>query len=67
MPRDLVLAELPEHVRLDLAEVGVVLGALDRGAAHTTGADHRAIRAAIRLVTGKVWPELGDLLDEEQP
>ena len=61
------LAELPEHISLDLTEVAIVLGALDRAAELTDPAmdEHRAIRRATRLITRKVWPELGDLLDEE--
>jgi hypothetical protein len=61
-------AELPDEIGLDLAEVAIVLAALDR-AAELTDPDtdaYRAIRRATRLITRKVWPELGDLLDEEE-
>jgi hypothetical protein len=57
-------ASLPARIELDLDEVRMVLGALDRGAAAARGEDLRAIRVATRLITGKVWPELGDLLGE---
>ncbi|HEY7105548.1 MAG TPA: hypothetical protein VH986_04045, partial [Acidimicrobiia bacterium] len=63
------VAELPDEIGLDLPEVAIVLGALDR-AAELTNPDtdaYRAIRRATRLITRKVWPELGDLMavDEE--
>jgi hypothetical protein len=60
-------ARLPETINLDLSEVGVILGALDRAAelAAPDSADYQAIRRATRLLTVKVWPELGDLLDED--
>jgi hypothetical protein len=60
-------AELPEHISLDLAEVAILLGALDQ-AAELVDRDtevHRAILRATRLITRKVWPELGGLLDED--
>jgi len=63
--RDDIIAELPEQIQLDLAEAGVVLAALDRAAASSTGEDLHAIRTATRLVTAKLWPELGDLLGED--
>jgi hypothetical protein len=60
-------ARLPERIELDLSEVAVVLGALDRAAelADPNSASYRAIRSATRLLTAKLWPELGDLLDDE--
>lgn len=60
-----VFARLPERIELDLGEARRVLGALDLAAERTTGWEHEEIIAVINLVTAKLWPELGDLLDEE--
>ena len=62
------MVELPESINLDLSELEVVLGALDRGAelADPGSTAHRSIRRATRLLTRKVWPELGDLLDDDE-
>jgi hypothetical protein len=67
MPRGERFAELPERITLDLSEIAVVLGALDRAADRLDpeSDDHRAVRSATRLITAKVWPELGDLLGED--
>ncbi len=61
------LAQLPDRITLDLVEVTILLGALDRSAELAEpGTDtDRAIRAATRLLTRKVWPELGDLLEDD--
>jgi hypothetical protein len=60
-------ARLPSRITLDLSEVAVVLGALDRAAdlADAEGVDSRAILKATRLLTAKLWPEFGDLLDDD--
>jgi hypothetical protein len=60
-------AELPSSIELTLDEIAVVLGALDRAAelAPPGSEAYRAVRAATRLITRKVWPELGDLLDDD--
>jgi hypothetical protein len=65
--RDEPFAHLPDSVELDLDDVAVLLAALDRAAelAPPGSEDHRAIRAATRLITSKIWPELGGLLDDE--
>lgn len=60
-----VFARLPERIELDLDEVRRVLAALDLGATHTAGRDRETIAEVVNLVTAKLWPELGDLLDEE--
>ncbi len=60
-----VFAHLPERIELDLAEVRLVLWALDAGAANTVGPERQEIVSVINLVTAKLWPELGDLLGEE--
>jgi hypothetical protein len=53
---------------LDLAEVAVLLGALDEAAELSDRGTqaHRSIRAATRLLTGKVWPEFGELLEGDE-
>lgn len=60
-----VFAQLPERIELDLDEVRRVLRALDVGAANSVDSEHREIVSVINLVTAKLWPELGDHLDEE--
>lgn len=67
MPDQEPFAQLPERVTLDLSELTILLGALDRAAERLDpdSEDHRAVRRATRLLTHKVWPELGDLLEEE--
>jgi hypothetical protein len=67
MPEGGRFAELPESITLELSEVALVLGALDRAADRLDpeSDDHRAVRVASRLITKKVWPGLGDLLDED--
>ena len=61
-------ARLPERIDLDLAEVAILLGALDEAAELTDRGTqaHRSIRAATRLLAGKVWPELGELLEGDE-
>ncbi len=60
------LARLPDRIELDLGEVRIVLSALDEGvAAVPRDSEARSsLRAAVRLLTTKLWPELGELLDE---
>jgi hypothetical protein len=61
-------AQLPKRVTLDLSEIAILLGALDRAADRLDpdSEDYRAVRTATRLLTGKVWPELGELLGENE-
>jgi hypothetical protein len=58
---------LPPHIEFDLAEAATLLFALDaaRNIVEPESRTGVTIRRAIRLVTGKLWPALGDLLDEE--
>lgn len=55
---------LPDHIELTFAEAGQLLEVLD-AAATTARSDEerRALLEAVRVVTSKLWPELGDLLD----
>jgi hypothetical protein len=59
-------ARLPDQIILDRHEVAIVLYALDlvEFAALPT-ADRARVRKAIRLVTSKLWSELGGILDED--
>jgi hypothetical protein len=61
------LAQLPRHITLDLSEAGDVLGALDEAVelAEPGTEVHREILRVTRLITRKLWPELGDLLDDD--
>jgi hypothetical protein len=59
-------ARLPDQIVLDRHEIAIVLYALDLvelAALHP--ADRARVRVAIRLVTSKLWSELGDILDED--
>jgi len=61
------LTELPEDVTLTRDEVAIVLFALDVVEAVDVDPSEAAkVRRAIRLLTTKLWPELGDLLDGDQ-
>lgn len=58
---------LPDAITLARDEVAAVLFALDVIDGVTASAeDGVKVRAAIRLLIDKLWPELGDLLDDEQ-
>jgi hypothetical protein len=61
------LARLPDHVQLDLSEIALLLSALDEAAEYIHPANRAArnVRRGIRLLTAKVWPELGELLDDD--
>lgn len=68
MTRHDALVELPDHIQLTLDEVTAVLEVLDMAEATAPSDDERsAARGAIRVITSKLWPDLGDLLapDEE--
>lgn len=55
---------LPDHIELSLAEAGELLEVLDIAAtAARNDAERAAVRDASRMITVKLWPELGDLLD----
>lgn len=58
------LVELPDQITLTLDEVSAVLEVLDTAEVTArTGVERAAAREVIRLITAKLWPELGDLLD----
>jgi len=59
-------AQLPESITLTRDEISVVLFGLDVLETAELGEPERAsVRRAIRLITAKLWPELGDLLGDE--
>jgi hypothetical protein len=59
--------ELPDRVELTLDEVRMVLAAIDHGRelAPKGSEAGRVLAEADRLLVAKVWPELGDLLGDE--
>ena len=61
-------AHFPDSIRLDLGEVWILLQAVDVGLALVPpgSADAALLNAARVLLTARLWPELGDLLDEEE-
>jgi hypothetical protein len=61
-------ADLPDEVTLSLAEAADVLFAVDLAVeiAAPGTPEHRTAKHAQRLLTRKLWPALGDLLDEDE-
>ncbi len=59
---------LPESIELSLREAGDLLQVLDdaEGLAPVGSRVYRSVRASIRMLTHKLWPELGRLLDDDQ-
>jgi hypothetical protein len=68
MPNGSVEANLPDRIELTLGEAADLLFALDRALElGQPGSDyHRTIQVAVRLPSRKLWPDLGDLLDEDE-
>ena len=63
------VAELPEEVTCTLDEVALLLFVVDTAVEATAEGDseHTRARSAQRLITSRLWPELGDLLrDDDQ-
>lgn len=55
---------LPDRIELTAEEAGHLLEVLDLAAATArTDEEHLAVAEAVRMITSKLWPELGDLLD----
>lgn len=64
MSSDDPYVRLPDHVELSLAEAGELLEVLDIAASTArTDEERMAVRDAARMITVKLWPELGDLRD----
>jgi len=58
--------QLPEEIELSLAEAGELLEVLDVAVATArTDDERRAARDAAETITAKLWPELGDLLEDD--
>lgn len=57
---------LPERIELTLAEAGELLEVLDVAVA-TARSDNerRAARVAAEMITRKLWPDLGDLFEDD--
>jgi hypothetical protein len=63
------IANLPDEVTFTLDEVALLLFVADTAVESTTdgSSQHTRARLAQRLITSRLWPELGDLLgDDEQ-
>ncbi len=66
MSSDDPFVRLPDHIELTPAEAGQLLEVLDIAAAAARSNEERlAVSTAVRMITAKLWPELGDLLDDE--
>lgn len=66
MSDDRPFAELPDEISLTRDELAVILFALDVvEETDVDPADAAKVRRAIRLLTAKLWPELGDLLGDD--
>lgn len=60
------IADLPDEITLRRDEVAILLFALDVvDNAVSEPEDAEKVRRAVRLLTRKLWPELGGLLDDE--
>ena len=60
--------QLPERIELTLDEAAELLISLDRAVeiAVPGSADSLRFRTQVRVVTTKLWPDLGRLLDEDE-
>jgi hypothetical protein len=61
-------AQLPDTIELSLQEAGDLLQVLDDAEqlAPVGSRIYRSLQASIRMLTHKLWPELGRLLDDDQ-
>jgi len=61
------LARLPDEIALTRDEAAIVLFGLDVvEQADVNQHDAIKVTRAVNLVTGKLWPDLGDLLDDDE-
>lgn len=62
------MAELPDEVAFTLDEVGLLLFAVDIAVERALqgGNEHAAATRAQRLITSRLWPGLGSLLDDDE-
>jgi hypothetical protein len=57
---------LPERIELTLAEAGELLEVLDVAVATARSDDERrAARVAVEMLTRRLWPDLGDLFEDD--
>ncbi|HAS09816.1 MAG TPA: hypothetical protein DCS55_04745 [Acidimicrobiaceae bacterium] len=57
---------LPDRIDLTLAEAGEVLEVLDLAVETAISDSERtAAREAAEMITAKLWPELGDLFEDD--
>lgn len=67
MSSDEPYVRLPEHIEVTLAEAGQLLEVLDVAVATARTDDERSAAVdAAEMITAKLWPELGDLLDDDE-
>ena len=61
------IADLPDEVTFTLDEVALLLFVADTAVERTPkgGSEHTRARRAQRLITSRLWPELGDLLGDD--
>jgi hypothetical protein len=67
MPAEPPIAELPDEVTFTLDQAATLLFVADIAVERTAegSADHAMARRAQRLITSRLWPDLGELLDDE--
>ncbi len=59
------IVDLPDEITLTRDEAAIVLFALDVvDSAVSERGDAEKVTRAVRLLTRKLWPELGELLDD---
>lgn len=64
MSADDPYVRLPDHIQLSLVEATAVLEVMDLAVEASRTPEERGwAQEAVRMVTAKLWPELGDLLD----
>jgi hypothetical protein len=57
---------LPDRIELTLAEAGELLEVLDLAVeTASTDSQRTAAREAAEMITAKLWPELGDLFEDD--
>ena len=66
MSSDEPYVRLPDRIELTLGEAGELLEVLDVAVttARTQG-ERSAAREAAEMITAKLWPELGDLFEDD--
>ncbi|MFP5580155.1 MAG: hypothetical protein ACLGIZ_18245 [Acidimicrobiia bacterium] len=66
MSSDEPYVRLPDLIELTLAEAGELLEVLDVAVATArTEGERIAAREVAEMITAKLWPELGDLLNDD--